>query len=651
MSFFDKLFGKKPAPAPEPAAPAQVSIPEPATVAEGLVAGSADPDEADKPQLIKIFDSYGRELMIPRAEWRDKILMSNLQEAWNEPDKLGPLIVQALRDQFYSEVIGAAEQVQRIDPNPARGAVLLGLVYQKNDRLKDAEEVLNTYLTKHGDNGVVYTNLAKIYIQQGEESRAEETLWRGLQVDPNQDNGVAMYEHLCQEKGGEAAGLEASRRLAALPGSWRAQLTLARAALKAGDLEKAQSLHQECLAHCGRPVPPDVLMQISGDLGLTGHLMELVQVTEPLFDPALHGLPVGNNLFRAYLDLGQLDQARELVDQLYAQQRPDWKESLGAWDTQLAQAGVEISPADPQKPIRIAILNIEGPVWLNASAPGAELFEAKEDYSLRIAFLGSSGEIPAPAEQVERQLADAPGRLSRMIPLYLAEQIHLGTDERAQALIPWIAEKDASGFVFSGHPWETETAVQIATQGEVKNDYLVVSHLIAKGDIWTVELRLLRTIDGTEQGALSASFPPDSPQDALPQLSRQLMELLETQAEAELKGFPQAYQIPSDNSFPLYLLRLEQLLAIRCAATDGTPSGFLNGEREIVDGTMQLCLAHPESATLRLLLAQTLLSMRKVRPDIMPEFRDKIQLLQSEKPLAPPAHGVLKRMMDEAVRV
>lgn len=649
MSFFDKLFGKKPEPSPEPAAPAQISIPEPLSP-PSEVSDTFTDEEEDKPQVIKVFDNYGREMMVPRAEWRDKVLMSNLQEAWNDPDQLGPMIVQALRDQFYSEVIGAAEQVQRIDPNPARGAVLLGLVYQKNGRLHDAEEVLNTCLERHGDNGVIYTNLAKIYAQQGDENRAEETLWRGLQVDPNQDNGVAMYEHLCREKGGDSAGLEASRRLAALPGSWRAQLTLARAALKAGDLEKAQSLHQESLAHCGRPVPPDVLMQISGDLGLQGHLVELVQVTEPLFDPAIHGLPVGNNLFRAYLDLGQIDHARVLVDQLYAQQRPDWKESLSAWDTQIAQAGVELSPADPQKPIRIAILNIEGPVWLNSAAPGAELFEAKEDYSLRIAFLGSSGETQAPAEQVERQLADAPGRLSRMIPLYLAEQVHLGTDERAQVLMPWIAEKDAAGFVFSGHPWETETAVQIATQGEVKSDYVIISHLIAKGPVWTIELRLLRAIDGAQLGSLNASFPPDSPQDVLPGLSQQLLQLLETQAEAEIKPFPAVYQVPLDTSFPFYLLRLEQLLAIRCAASDGTPAGFLNGEREIVDGTLQLCLNHPESATLRLLLAQTLLSMRKVRPDIMPEFRDKVKLLQSEKPLTPPAHGVLQRMMDEALR-
>ena len=652
MSLFNKFFGKQPEPEPESTAavePSAVVNPEP--VAKSTPVRPLPPEES-RPQIIKVFDEYGREVSVPRKEWKEKVLMEHFHKAWNDHTQLGPLIVQALRDQFFEDVVGAGEHLEKIDPNPVRGAALLAMVYQANQRLDDAEEVLNGCLEKHGPNGAIFASLAKVYAMRGEDQRAEDTLWRGLQEDPNHSQAVGMYEALYREKGGggESAALEAIKRVADLPGSWRAQLSLAREALKAGDLAEAQMLHQQCLDRCGRPVPPDALMQISGDLGLQGHLMELVNTTEPLFDPAVHGLPVGNNLFRAYMDLGLIDQARQLIDQLYAQKRPDWKDSLAVWDTQVAEARVEINPADPQKQIRIAILNIEGPVWLNMAAPGAELFEAKEDYSLRIAFLGSSGETNSQAEQVERQLADAPGRLSRMIPLYLAEQVHMGTVERAQALMPWVAEKDASGFVFTGFRWENDASVQIATEGEHRNDYVVVSHIVATEAMWTTDLRLIRTIDSVVLGTLSASFAPDSPQDALKDLSRQLLELLESQAEAELQAFPAAYQVPDDRTFPYYLLRLEQLLAIRCAVTDGTPQNFLNGEREIIDGTLQLCLSHPENPTFRLLLAQTLLSMRKVRSDIMPEFVDKVQRLQAEKPLPAPAHGVIKRMIDEALR-
>ena len=641
MSLFDKFFGKK----PEPAAPATPPAPSPEQ--RPAPAAAAEPG---KPQLIKIFDNLGREHMVPREEWRDKVLMSSLKEAWNDADELGPMIVQALRDEFYSEVIGAAEQVARIDPNPVRGAVLLGLVYLKNERFQDAGEVLNACLAEHGDHGVVLTNLAKVQAAQGDETRAEETLWRGLQLDPNQDNGVALYEHLHRQRGGEAAALEATLRLAALPGSWRAQLTLARLALKSGNLEEAQALQQESLARCGRPVPPEVLMQISGDLGLQGHLLELVQVTEPLFEPAIHGLQVGNNLFRAYLDLGLTDQARHLINQLYAQKRPDWKESLAAWETQLAQTGLDASPVDNAKALRIAILNIDGPVWLNPAAPGAELCAAKEDYSLRIAFLGSSGETGNAGPDIERQLTDAPGRLSRMIPLYLTEQVHLGSVERAQTLIPWIAETEGAGFVFAGSPWTPETAVQIANATEQRADFVVITHLRTQEALWSLDLSLIRTIDGAQLGACGVSFAPEAVEEALPRLSRQTLDLLAEHAEAELQAFPSAYQPPTGRALAFYLLRLEQLLATRCAATEGTPAGFLSGERAIVDGALQLCLDAPASPTLRLLLAQTLLSMKKVRPDVLPEFKEKVAVLQSGDPLTPPAHGVLQRMIDEALR-
>jgi hypothetical protein len=96
-------------------------------------------------------------------------------------------------------------------------------------------------------------------------------------------------------------------RVAGLPGSWRAQLWLARAALKARQLSRALTYYRESLSRVTKPVPVDMLMQISGDLGRAGHLPELLAITEPLFDPTFHGLQVGNNLIKAHFDLGQFE--------------------------------------------------------------------------------------------------------------------------------------------------------------------------------------------------------------------------------------------------------------------------------------------------------------------------------------------------------
>lgn len=174
-------------------------------------------------------------------------------------------------------------------------------------------------------------------------------------------------------------------------------------------------------------------------------------------------------------------------------------------------------------------------------------------------------------------------------------------------------------------------------------------HLKTQSEPWTVELRLVRTIDGKCLGQINAAFPSTKPEDAIPQLAQQLLRLLVEKAEVETQTPAPLYQVPTGANFPYYLLRLEQLLAVRCAGMDGVQSNFISGAREIMDGNIQQCLACPQNIPARLLLAQTLSAMKKIRPDILPEFKDKIALLQKEKPLVEPAHGVVQRMINEVL--
>jgi hypothetical protein len=82
---------------------------------------------------------------------------------------------------------------------------------------------------------------------------------------------------------------------------------------------------------------------------------------------------------------------------------------------------------------------------------------------------------------------------------------------------------------------------------------------------------------------------------------------------------------------------------------DGVQPGFLSGEREIIEGNLHLCLAHPESQSVRILLAQTLLAMKKIRLDVVAEFRDKVELLQKQHPLPGAAQGVIDRLINECM--
>jgi tetratricopeptide (TPR) repeat protein len=597
--------------------------------------------------MMKVWDDYGRVGEITREEWRTQVLPHNFRANWNKPDDLANLINSALNDGFIPDSLEPARQLQRIDPQPKRAINLLAFVLLKVEKLDEAEQLLNDALKKHGRDALLLNNLAKVHSAQNKHAEVESTLWEALTLDPNVENTFGWYLAIHQERGGDAAASECLSRIAALAGSWRAQAWIARAALKSNRLQEALDLYRECLTRVGKPAPADLLQQISGDLGNAGHLPEILQSVAPHFDATAHGLMVGNNLIKAYFDLGQLDAARQILDQLYRQNRGDWKEHLSFWDTQIAKARVSLHETPKEIP-PVAMLTIAGPVWLKPESPAAELFPAKETDAPTVALIGSAAEIITNSKRAQHQMADTPGRMSRALPLFLAEQLEFGSNARVQTLVPWLTG-EAPAFVFSGGPWEDADAAAYARQTEGKSDYIVTAFLKPNAEPWSVDLRLVRTIDAKCLGTLSGSFPAAQPEAGLPALAKQLLSLLREHAEVQVVPSPPQYQLPGAPWFSTYLLRLEQLLAVRCSTMDGVPSGFLSGEREIVDGNLQLCLEHPQNVGVRIQFAQTLQALKRARPAMVTEYREKIARLQREKPLSEPAHSVVQRMLNEVL--
>lgn len=607
-------------------------------------------DPRSDPNLIRVFDEFGRELFITKEHWRTKVLPGTIKKNWDNPDQLYSIIVGSLNDGYFADVLEAANHLYRIDSVAARGACLYGIVLMKNNRLDEAETVLRSQIEKHGEEGYVLTNLAKVYSARNETQKAEDTVWHALEVDPNQDNGLAWHVAMHRDRSGEEAAQNALRRVAALPGSWRAQLWLARAALESRELERALAYYQQGLSRVGDKIPTDLLIQMGGDLGKHGYLKELLQLTEPRFVPDVHGLQVGNNLIKAHLDLGEIEAARKVLDELYALKRPDYKQLLNFWDTEIAKARIADAKVPTEPRVDIAMGTIEGPVWLKQSSHAAELFPVKPQDAASICFLGSSADLPNKSENVQVQIADAPGRMSRALPLYCAEQVWFSTNARVQTLVPWFTGKTA-GFVLSGGPWKDEDAAKYALQGPIKGDFVVVTHLLCTAEPWKIELRLIRASNHERLAHLSASFQSTKPEYTLPDFAQRLVSLIAQHTRVERLNPPPVYSVPTEANFATYLLRLEQLLAVRFAAMDGVQRSFLNGEREIIDGNVQLCAACPDNVVTRILLASTLLAMKRIRADLVEEFRDKITLLQEKRPLLEPARNVVQRMFKEALGI
>lgn len=314
MNFFRRLFGITAKPQPD-----------------------VTPPSASESSLIRVRNEEGDEFHVTRQEWFDKMLAGRFQESWHDPEQLADYLSQTINDDFFEESIPAAERLAILDDS-SRSSGLLARTYLGAGRMDDAERIVRDSLSRHGKSGTTLMNLAHVQASRGENNTANATLWQALEADPNYEPAVCWYESAHREQGGEAVGIEALSRLAALPGSWRPQLMLGQHALHSQQPDRALALFRECIDHVVRPAPMDVLADISAALGSAGYFREIGEIVEPAFEPAVHGVHVGSNLMRAHAEMGQFGKARKILDQLYAVRRPEAEAQLQYWTEALAKA-------------------------------------------------------------------------------------------------------------------------------------------------------------------------------------------------------------------------------------------------------------------------------------------------------------------------
>jgi tetratricopeptide (TPR) repeat protein len=623
MSLLKKLFGAGDAPAIR-ASPDAAAPPKPA---------GAD--------LVKVFDQFGRPVQIPREQWRTQVLLPNLASKRGDPNALYDLIANALRDGFAAEVLEPARHLAGTDPQRARSANLLGVILLQLGRFAEAKAVLEQALTADGGGAYLLANLAKACAGLGDTARRDDLLWRALERDPNQSAAVLWYAALAKEQAGAEGEAKAFERIAALPGSWLAKLWVARAALAAKDTGRALSLYGEVLAEV-QPPPAEALMQISGDLGNAGQLDRLIELCAPRFDPALHGIQVGNNLIKANLDLGRTDEARRLIEQLYGQRRPDWRDILRDWERRLQEAERREQPVDA--PISLGFMAIEQPLWALGTLGFDALLPRKDAQALRMTFICGTAETPGPKDtQVRMQHTDALGQVTRTIPLYLAEEIHLRTSAATRTLVP-VVQPDNLALV--GAPW-TLAALDKACEG---SDIVVLLHVDARSAPWQLNFsaHLWATKAAIGQWAIPLTL-----QSPAPAIQAALDRLL-----AELRGLPRLGMQPADSLFhwalgdhaALYAGALEQALIVALVSSSQSEKPAIWGERGMLDRLLEVAVSTPANARFRLLLLNTIQREGRRRPDIVREYLERLTLLQQRHPLPAGAAAELAAAALEKIR-
>jgi len=328
----------------------------------------------------------------------------------------------------------------------------------------------------------------------------------------------------------------------------KARLANARERIEARDLPGALAIYEEVLGVAGDRA--DVLVAISGDLGSHGHVAEIVDLIAPRYDADRHGPATGLNLLQAYLAMRHADAAQHVLDILFALNRPELEDRLHGFSNAIAEllaapmAGAP-SAGGAGDAAKIGLITISKPVWFyGLESLTDQILPPKEGRLRRLAFaqlaLPGHGEKSAAAGSTQPE--DELGRLSRALPLWLAETFYFSPLYAPVAAVGLITPPEGGNrYVTFGAEWTTDNLRQLVETHEGGLDYIVSGALRANAGDYEIVLRVWEVKGFRERKSFSARWTPSTAETALAQLHGQVRAFMEwSPASASF-----AYTIPT----------------------------------------------------------------------------------------------------------
>ena len=289
-------------------------------------------NDTKDPAMIRMQDTAGNDIFIERNVYRKNVLPQQFESAKGNPNQLYTAILMAIEDGFVEEAIEPARKLLEIDPIRERATTILGIALKDARKFKEAEELFKKFMDEEGETGIVLTNLAKVYAEDDKQELSEKTLWRALELEPNQTNALDWWAAIHKERGGEAGLINAMTEVSKIPGSWRANLYLARQHLENAKIDEAVKIYDQVLT---LNQDSDALVMMTSDLGRNGYLKEILDLAKGIYRPDIHHAYVGFNLTQACIELGRKAEGNAILDKIEALGRSELQASIDGLRAQL----------------------------------------------------------------------------------------------------------------------------------------------------------------------------------------------------------------------------------------------------------------------------------------------------------------------------
>lgn len=316
------------------------------------------------------------------------------------------------------------------------------------------------------------------------------------------------------------------------------QLLAARERLEAKDLAGAMALYEEVLATAGDRA--DILVTISADLGVTGHARQIIELVAPRYDAERHGAATGINVLQAYLVERDPEAAQHVLDILFALKRPDLEERLYGFSNAIAEmlnqdeleAKAQTNGAAPApavaEPTQVNLVSISKPMWFYGLEPLAEqVLPPKGPRLRRIAFaqLAVLG-VPEILEVAKRP-EDELGRLSRALPLWLAETFYFSPHYAPIAAVGLLGQH----YALFGTEWTKENLQQLIRTTAEGLDYVFTGALKRTGDTTELLVRVWEVKKLRERKQFTAKWTAATADAELAKLHEQVRLFMEWTAD------------------------------------------------------------------------------------------------------------------------
>lgn len=341
---------------------------------------------------------------------------------------------------------------------------------------------------------------------------------------------------------------------APVAGGVQARIEDARAALARRDRAGAVAIYEEALAAAGDR--ENVLLTVSGNLGVKGCNREIIDLIAPRYDARRHGSATGINLLQAYLALRDPEAAQHVLALLFSIKEPGLEERLLGFSNvvdemlRLDAAGM----ASPAAPVRdpstggtadddqarkVELVNISRPIWSYGLEEMGGLLPRKEGRVRRVIFgqLAVLG-VEDFAEVMKRPEEEL-GRLSRGIPLWLAETLLCSANWTASASAATMRREHYGLF---NAEWTPEHVSQLLETAKNGIDYVFTGFLRQRYADYELLLRLWEVKKFRERKTFTVRWTPGTADKALAEFHAEWCAFMEFEACPAGQGM--AYVLP-----------------------------------------------------------------------------------------------------------